>query len=59
MIDIEVLKLALEKEEDSIRVYKGLMLEHPNIKELLSQLITEEQKHKLLIQKRIAELSGY
>ena len=59
MIDIEVLKLALAKEEDAIRVYKGLMLEHPSLRELLSFLVTEEQKHRAMIEKRIAELTSY
>ncbi|MGA2775657.1 MAG: hypothetical protein ABSE81_06325 [Candidatus Omnitrophota bacterium] len=59
MIDIEVLKLTLAKEEDAIRVYKGLLINHPNVKELLSLLVTEEQKHKALIEKKIAELMHY
>ncbi|MFA5276216.1 MAG: hypothetical protein WC417_04930 [Candidatus Omnitrophota bacterium] len=59
MIDIEVLKLALAKEEDAIRVYKGMLIEHPNLRELLSLLVTEEQKHKALIEKKIAELMRY
>jgi len=59
MIDIEVLQLALSKEEDAIKTYKSMLIEHPSLKELLSLLITEEQKHRLLIQKKISELMGY
>ena len=59
MIDIEVLRLALSKEEDAIRTYKAMLVEHPALKELLSLLVTEEQKHKLLIEKKISELMGY
>jgi len=56
MIDIEVLRLALSKEEDAIKVYQKLLAEHPNLKDLLYLLVTEEQKHKALIEKKIVEL---
>ena len=59
MIDIEVLQLALSKEEDAIRTYSEMLVNHPNLKELLSLLVTEEQKHKLLIEKKISELTRY
>ena len=59
MIDIEVLKLALSKEEEAIRIYSEMLVNHPNLKELLSLLVTEEQKHKLLIEKKISELTRY
>ncbi len=57
MIDIEVLKLALSKEEDAIKTYQGILIKHPSLTDLLSILITEEQKHKMLIEKKIAELT--
>jgi rubrerythrin len=57
MIDIEVLKLALSKEKDAIRTYQKMLAEHPNLKDLLSFLLTEEQKHEVLIMKKIAELT--
>ncbi len=57
MIDIEVLKLALSKEEEAIAVYQDMQIDHPQLKELLSLLVTEEQKHKRLIEKKIAELT--
>ena len=57
MIDIEVLRLALSKEEDAIKTYQKLLVEHPNLKDLLYLLVTEEQKHKKLIEKKIVELS--
>ncbi len=56
MIDIEVLKLALGKEEDAINLYQDMLNGHPNLKELLSLLITEEQKHKKLIEQKISQL---
>jgi len=59
MIDIEVLKIALSKEENSIETYQKMLADHPGLKELLSLLITEEQKHKILIEKKIRELTQY
>ncbi len=56
MIDIEVLRLALAKEEDAIKVYQELLVGHPNLQDLLYLLVTEEQKHKALIEKKIVEL---
>ena len=58
MIDIEVLRSALSKEEDAIKAYQKLLVEHPNLKDLLYLLVTEEQKHKALIEKKIVELGG-
>ncbi|MDO8489068.1 MAG: ferritin family protein [Candidatus Omnitrophota bacterium] len=57
MIDIDVLKIALSKEENAIETYQEMLAGHPNLKELLSLLITEEQKHKMLIEKKIGELT--
>lgn len=58
MIDIEVLRLALSMEKDAIRIYQKLSVEHPNLKDLLSLLVIEEQKHKELIEKKIAQLDA-
>ncbi|MFA4933893.1 MAG: hypothetical protein WC574_05630 [Candidatus Omnitrophota bacterium] len=57
MIDIEVLRIALAKEENAIKLYKKLLRDHPALKDLLYFLITEEQKHKKLIQNKIIELT--
>lgn len=46
-------------EEDAIRTYQKLLAEYPNLEDLLYLLITEEQKHKTLIEKKISELRGY
>jgi rubrerythrin len=59
MIEIEVLKLALSKEEDAIKTYKGMLTDYPSLKDLLSLLVTEEHKHKALIEKKIRELTHY
>lgn len=57
MIDLEVLKIALSKEVDAIETYQEMLSHHPSLAELLSLLITEEQKHKILIEKKIVELT--
>ncbi len=59
MIDIEVLKIALSKEENSIKTYQNMLVDHPGLKELVSFLLTEEEKHKVLIEKKIRELTQY
>lgn len=57
MIDVEVLKIALSKEVDAIETYQEMLSRHPNLSELLSFLITEEQKHRMLIENKIIELT--
>jgi rubrerythrin len=57
MVDVEVLEIALSKEKDAIETYQEMLLDHPNLTDLLSFLLTEEQKHKILIEKRIFELT--
>jgi len=58
MLQTEVLELALSKEESSIEAYKKLIAEYPyeDLKDILYYLLTEEQKHKALIEKKIYEL---
>jgi rubrerythrin len=56
MVDVEILKVALSKEEEAIKFYQGMLRTNPGLKDMLYDLITEEQKHKTLIEKRIAEL---
>ena len=58
MIDIEVLHLALSKEESAIETYQEMLANHPSLKDLLYFLITEEQKHKAMIEKKIIELTN-
>ena len=59
MTPIEALELALAKEEDAIKLYKDLAVKHTAIKDLLISLSSEEQKHRKLIQEKIAELKRY
>lgn len=58
MIPVEALKLALSKEAASIKLYEKLYREHTQLKDILLFLVTEEQKHKALIEKKIRELTG-
>lgn len=53
MTPVEALKLALTKENASIEFYNKLNLKHPSLKELFSFLVNEEEKHKLLIERKI------
>jgi rubrerythrin len=57
MIEVEVLKLALAKEEAAIKAYQEMLISYPALHDLLSFLVTEEQKHKALIEKKIIDLS--
>ncbi|MFB3919509.1 ATP phosphoribosyltransferase regulatory subunit [Candidatus Velamenicoccus archaeovorus] len=57
MLAIEALKLALEKENGSIALYKKLTNAHPEIADLLSDLLNEEYKHKKKIEEKISELT--
>jgi rubrerythrin len=59
MLAIEALKLALEKENGSIVLYEKLANTHAEIKDLLSDLLNEEYKHKKRIEERIRELTKY
>lgn len=53
MTPVEALELALSGEVKAIKMYQNLLIEHPVIKDILSFLVNEEQKHKQLIEKKI------
>jgi len=57
MIDVEVMEIALSNEEKSIELYQKLIADHPGLKDILYQLLIEEQKHKSAIEKKIYELT--
>jgi len=59
MIDLEALKIALARENKSIETYQKMLVDHPGLKDLLSFLLTEEEKHKVLIEKKMRELTLY
>lgn len=56
---VEALKLALNKEKASIELYNRLANEHRDIRELLFSLVIEEEKHKRLIEAKMAEITKY
>lgn len=59
MTPVEALKLALGKEEASIKLYNSLSQKHAEIKELLFDLLIEEEKHKKMIEEKIVEMTKY
>jgi rubrerythrin len=56
MIDIEALELALSKEQDAVKAYNKLLVDHPALKDLFYFLLNEEEKHVVMIEKKIADL---
>jgi len=56
MDPIEALELALSKEEEAIALYQKFCGEFTVSKDIFLFLANEEQKHKILIEKKIAEL---
>ena len=59
MAPTEALKLALEREEASIKLYQELIKEHPTLQEALTSLLNEEFKHKKLIENEIFKATRY
>lgn len=53
---IEALELALQKELESIGIYRKFSADYPAAKDIFFFLLGEEEKHKLLIEKKIVEL---
>ena len=56
---IDALTIALNKEQASIKLYDDLCSSHSDLRELCSFLITEEQKHKQMIEKKIQGMTKY
>ena len=55
MIALEALELALSKEKAAIELYQRLSIAHPEIRELFTFLVGEEQKHRKMIEEKMAE----
>lgn len=53
---VEALKMALAREEASVELYRRLSAEHKVAEDIFTFLFNEENKHKVLIEKRIFEL---
>ncbi len=54
---VEALKIALKKEEASIKLYNRFYLQYPQLKKMSLFLINEEEKHKKLIEKTIYKIT--
>lgn len=57
MIISEALKVALAEETKAIKMYEKLLGDHPGLKDIFYFLLNEEQKHKKLIEEKIAGLN--
>lgn len=55
----EALKLALAKENASVKLYRDMSNKYPEIKDLLDLLLNEEFKHIKLIEGKLVELTKY
>jgi len=53
---VEALKMALAREESSIELYRKFAVEHKVAEDVFTFLFNEENKHKMLIEKKIFEL---
>jgi len=53
---IEALNMALDKEKEAVETYKQFSIKHTAMRDLFEFLMTEEQKHVSLIEKKISEL---
>lgn len=56
---VEALQKALSLEEEAIRLYQKLSLDHADLKELFDFLINEEFKHRQLLEKKIQQVTKY
>ena len=52
---VEALSLALSREIEAAKMHKGFALAHTVAKDIFIYLMNEEQKHRALIEKKIAE----
>lgn len=56
MVEMEALELALSKEKEAVEAYKKLSVEQPALRDLFYFLMNEEEKHVVMIEKRISGL---
>ncbi|MFC1699936.1 hypothetical protein ACFL1I_08315 [Candidatus Omnitrophota bacterium] len=59
MTPVDALKMAKLREQASIKLYRDLAIKHAELRDLLETLVIEEEKHKLLIEKKIVQLTAY
>jgi len=55
---VEALNIVLKKEEASIKLYQRMYLRYPELKELVSFLINQEEKHKKMVEKAISKITN-
>lgn len=53
----EALEIALGKEKAAVEIYRKFSIEHPVMRDLFEFLMNEEEKHVILIEKKIAGLN--
>ena len=58
MTSVEALKIALEIENNGIKLYTEMETKLPEISELLLFLINQEEKHKKMIEEKIAAITS-
>ncbi len=56
MTPVEALELALSKEKASIILYKKFAANYPEIRDLLFDLLTEEEKHEKRITEKLSRM---
>jgi rubrerythrin len=59
MNPVRALELALEKENESIKLYQDFIKKHPEVRDIFKMLLEEELRHKEFIEQKIAYLSKY
>lgn len=57
MVPVEALQLALNQEKKAIKMYEKFAIEFPTAKETFIFLLNEEQKHRIMLEKKIAEMT--
>ena len=55
---VEALELALAKEIEAVKIYETFAFKYPETNEIFTFLMNEEEKHKQLIEKKLAELQS-
>jgi rubrerythrin len=56
---IEALRFALDREIQSIKLYRRFSQDYPAAKDMFLFLLGQEEKHKNLIEKKIHELTKF
>ena len=54
---VEALQMALSKEEEALALYRRMALEHAAVTDIFNVLVVEEEKHRKMIQERIAAIT--